>query len=213
MQQLLNINKWRASRNSAFVNFQSLFLVGTRRSNACLLGYWHVRTRFKDAIERNSAFCGPFGSLYFTIQPSVSCNLVWNIKLLGLRPILRWKVIYSVSDPFGSMGVLLLLNYFKFKVCWDCLLMSDRSDRRSERLNGTRLRRNKRALNKIRTKIRYMPVANPGLEQCSATFFQQRHSLICQTHDGTPQNFTSWKGDTKLYIAINKYIHIHPRPI
>jgi hypothetical protein len=42
--------------------------------------------------------------------------------------------------------------------------------------------------------------------QCYANFFHPRHTLICQTHDGTPQNFASRKGGTKLYTAINIYI-------
>jgi hypothetical protein len=50
------------------------------------------------------------------------------------------------------------------------------------------------------------------LDQCSATFFQLRHTLICQTHTSTLQNFSSQKGGTKLYMAINMYLHIKPYP-
>jgi hypothetical protein len=38
--------------------------------------------------------------------------------------------------------------------------------------------------------------------------------MICQTHDGTPQNVTSQNGSTKPYMAINMYyLHIHTCPI
>jgi hypothetical protein len=40
------------------------------------------------------------------------------------------------------------------------------------------------------------------------TFIHPRHTLICQTHDGTPQNIASRKGGTKLYEAINMYLSI-----
>jgi hypothetical protein len=47
------------------------------------------------------------------------------------------------------------------------------------------------------------------LAQCSANFFHPQHTLICLTHDGTPQNFASRKGGSKLYMAINiNYIQI-----
>jgi hypothetical protein len=39
------------------------------------------------------------------------------------------------------------------------------------------------------------------------------HPNLSETHDGTPQNFASLKGDTKLYIAINMYLHISSWPI
>jgi hypothetical protein len=52
-----------------------------------------------------------------------------------------------------------------------------------------------------------------ALTQCSATFFHPQHTLIYQTHDGTPQNFASRKGGTKLYMAINIYLYTNPCPI
>jgi hypothetical protein len=33
------------------------------------------------------------------------------------------------------------------------------------------------------------------------------------THDDTPQNVTSQKEGTKIYIAINMYLHINTSPI
>jgi hypothetical protein len=39
------------------------------------------------------------------------------------------------------------------------------------------------------------------------------HHKLSKTHDGTPQNFASRKGGTKLYLAINMYLHINPCPI
>jgi hypothetical protein len=35
---------------------------------------------------------------------------------------------------------------------------------------------------------------------------------LSKTHDGTPQNFASQKGSTKLCMAINMYLHIKPCP-
>jgi hypothetical protein len=57
-------------------------------------------------------------------------------------------------------------------------------------------------------------LAQLGLGQCSATFlFHPWHTLICQTHDGTPHNVASRKGGTKLYMAINMYLHINICPV
>jgi hypothetical protein len=39
------------------------------------------------------------------------------------------------------------------------------------------------------------------------------HPDLSKTHDGTPQNVASRKGGTKLYMAINMYLHINPCPI
>jgi hypothetical protein len=39
------------------------------------------------------------------------------------------------------------------------------------------------------------------------------HPNLSKTHDGTPQNFASRKGGTKLYMAINMYLHTNPCPI
>jgi hypothetical protein len=39
------------------------------------------------------------------------------------------------------------------------------------------------------------------------------HPNLSKTHDGTPQNFASRKEVTKLYVAINMYLHIGPCPI
>jgi hypothetical protein len=39
------------------------------------------------------------------------------------------------------------------------------------------------------------------------------HSNLSKTRDGTPQNFASRKGSTKLYMAITMYLHINPCPI
>jgi hypothetical protein len=53
-----------------------------------------------------------------------------------------------------------------------------------------------------------------ALDQCSETFFSPAaHPNLSKTHDGTPQNFASWKGGTKLYMAINMYLHINSCPI
>jgi hypothetical protein len=39
------------------------------------------------------------------------------------------------------------------------------------------------------------------------------HSNSSKTHNGTPQNVASRKGSTKLYMAINMYVHIATCPI
>jgi hypothetical protein len=39
------------------------------------------------------------------------------------------------------------------------------------------------------------------------------HPNLSRTHDGTPQNLTSRKGGSKLYMAINMYLHINPYPL
>jgi hypothetical protein len=39
------------------------------------------------------------------------------------------------------------------------------------------------------------------------------HPNLSKTNDGTPQNFSSQKGGTKLYVAINMYLHINSCPI
>jgi hypothetical protein len=44
-------------------------------------------------------------------------------------------------------------------------------------------------------------------------FSPTAHPNLPKTHDGIPQNFASQKGDTKLYIATNMYLHINPCPM
>jgi hypothetical protein len=39
------------------------------------------------------------------------------------------------------------------------------------------------------------------------------HPNLSKTHDGIPHNFTSGKGGTKLYMAINMYLHTSICPI
>jgi hypothetical protein len=39
------------------------------------------------------------------------------------------------------------------------------------------------------------------------------HPNSSKTHDGTPQNFASRKGDRKLYMAININLYINTCPI
>jgi hypothetical protein len=53
---------------------------------------------------------------------------------------------------------------------------------------------------------------NPSLDQCSATVFHPRHTIIFQRHDGTPQNFASRNGDTKSYMTMNVNLHINTCP-
>jgi hypothetical protein len=44
-------------------------------------------------------------------------------------------------------------------------------------------------------------------------FSPAAHRNLSKTHGGTPQNFASPKGGTKLYMTINMYLHINPCPI
>jgi hypothetical protein len=39
------------------------------------------------------------------------------------------------------------------------------------------------------------------------------HPNLSEPHDGTPQNFVSQKGGTKLYMNISMYLHINVCPI
>jgi hypothetical protein len=60
--------------------------------------------------------------------------------------------------------------------------------------------------------IRYSSLLT--LQQCSANFFPPvAHPNLSSIHYSTPQNFASQKGGTKLYMAINMYLHINPCPI
>jgi hypothetical protein len=43
-------------------------------------------------------------------------------------------------------------------------------------------------------------------------FSSAEHPNLSKAHDGTSQNVASGKGDTKLYMAINMYLHISPCP-
>jgi hypothetical protein len=47
---------------------------------------------------------------------------------------------------------------------------------------------------------------NVLLQKCSANLFHSRHTIICQTHNGTPQNFASREGSMKPYTVINIYL-------
>jgi hypothetical protein len=51
------------------------------------------------------------------------------------------------------------------------------------------------------------------LEQSSTNFSPAAHPNLSKAHDGTPQNFTSRKGGTKLHMAVNMFVHINPCPI
>jgi hypothetical protein len=44
-------------------------------------------------------------------------------------------------------------------------------------------------------------------------FFQLQHTLICPTHDDTPQNVASRNEGMKPYMAINMYLHFNTYPI
>jgi hypothetical protein len=46
---------------------------------------------------------------------------------------------------------------------------------------------------------------NLSIHQCSTNSFHSQHTLICQTHDGTPQNLASWKGGYET-IQGHKYV-------
>jgi hypothetical protein len=44
-------------------------------------------------------------------------------------------------------------------------------------------------------------------------FSPAAHPNLSKTRDGTPHNVASRKGGTKLYMAINMYLHINTSPI
>jgi hypothetical protein len=51
------------------------------------------------------------------------------------------------------------------------------------------------------------------LEQYSRNFLHPQHTIICQTRDGTPQNVGPQNEGSKLYMAINMYLHINTCPV
>jgi hypothetical protein len=59
----------------------------------------------------------------------------------------------------------------------------------------------------------YFVLHNLGKYQCSAIIFHPRNTVIYQTHNGIPQNFTSRKRAIELFMAINMYLHINSCPI
>jgi hypothetical protein len=52
-----------------------------------------------------------------------------------------------------------------------------------------------------------------ALEQCSATFFHPRHTLICQRHMTAHHKMSPHEKRYEIYMVMNMFLHINTCPI